>query len=196
MSCSRPATASAPGLVVLEQRLQHLAAEAARRRDDSLVMRLEQLPVDLGLLVVPLEIRAARQLDEVAIAGERLRQRGEVVVRLAPALDLAPGVVHGAVAPRRPLRPVLVRLVELGADDGSDADVARGAVQVEDAVHVAVVGDPDRRLPVLGRRGHDVTDARRTIEHRVLGVHVEMDERSSHSPVDNPVDESHRCKSD
>ena len=49
-------------------------------------------------------------------------------------------------------------------------------VQLERAVHVPVVGDADRGLPVGGGRGHDLADPRRTVEHRVLGVEVQMDE--------------------
>ena len=56
---------------------------------------------------------------------------------------------------------------------------ARGlgrGVQLERAVHVAVVGDADRRLPV-GRGGRDdLADPRRPVEHRVLGVEMQMDE--------------------
>ena len=74
-------------------RLEHLAAQAARRGDDALVVLLEDLPVDLGLLVVALEVRAARQLDEVSVADAVLRERGEVVVGLPPTLDLAARVV-------------------------------------------------------------------------------------------------------
>ena len=79
-------------------------------------------------------------------------------------------------------------------------------VEVEDPVHVAVVGDADRRLAVGRGRGHDVVDPGRAVEHRVLGVHVEVGERVAHdalrladvrSPHDpQPVDESHRCDSD
>jgi hypothetical protein len=168
-------------LVVLEQGLEHLATEAPGRRDDPLVVVLEQLPVHLGLLVVALEVGPARELDEVAVAGERLRERGQVVVGLAPTLDLAAGVVDLAVAPGRSLRAVLVGLVELGPDDRDDAGVPGRLVHVEDAVHVPVVGDPERGLTVGGGRRDDVADARCTIEHRVLGVHMEMDERLTHS---------------
>ena len=70
-------------------------------------------------------------------------------------------------------------LVQLRADDRHDAGLARGLVHRQDAVHVAVVGDADRGLPVGGGRGHDVADPRRAVEHRVLGVQVQMDERSS-----------------
>ena len=50
-------------------------------------------------------------------------------------------------------------------------------VEVEDAVHVAVVGDADRRLAVGHRGGHDLVDPRRAVEHRELGVEVEVGER-------------------
>ncbi len=59
--------------------------------------------------------------------------------------------------------------------------VARRFVERQDAVHVAVVGDADRRLAVGRRRGHDLADPRRTVEHRVLGVEVQMDERIGQS---------------
>ena len=166
-------------LVALQQRLQDLAAEAARRDDEALVVRVEQLPVDLGLHVVALEVGAARELDQVAVADVGLGQRGEVVVRLAPALDVAAGVVLAAPASGS-LRAVLVGLVELGADDRLEAVVLGRPVEVEDAVHVAVVGDPDRRLAVGGRLGHHVADPRRPVEHRELGVQMQMGERVGH----------------
>ena len=55
--------------------------------------------------------------------------------------------------------------------------VAALLVEVEDAVHVAVVGDGERRLAVRHRRGHDLADSRRAVEHRVLGMSVQVDER-------------------
>ena len=54
---------------------------------------------------------------------------------------------------------------------------ARRGVHRERAVHVAVVGDADRGLAVGGDRGDDVADPRRTVEHRVLGVQVQVNER-------------------
>ena len=54
---------------------------------------------------------------------------------------------------------------------------SRAAVYIgSDAVHVAVVGDADRGLAVGRGRGHDLADPRRTVEHRVLGVQMQMDE--------------------
>ena len=100
MSCSRPAFSSAPSLVALQQRLQHVAAEAAGGGDEALVVPLEQLPVDPGLVVVALEEGPAGELDEVAVAGVVLGQQGEVVVELLAALGVAAGVVDPAPAAR------------------------------------------------------------------------------------------------
>ena len=59
--------------------------------------------------------------------------------------------------------------------------------RVEDPVHVAVVGDPHGRLAVRDRRGDDVADARCAVEHRVLGVLVQVDEAVRHlAPVSLP----------
>ena len=49
--------------------------------------------------------------------------------------------------------------------------------ELEDPVHVAVVGDPERRLAVGYRLGDELVEARRAVEHRELGVDVEMGER-------------------
>ena len=53
---------------------------------------------------------------------------------------------------------------------------SRPRVHRQGAVHVAVVGDPDRGLAVGRHRRDDVTDARGAVEHRVLGVQMQMDE--------------------
>ena len=66
--------------------------------------------------------------------------------------------------------------VALHTDDRLHAGGLGGTEEVEDAVHVAVVGDPDGRLAVGGGGGHDVVDPRRAVEHRELGVEVKVDE--------------------
>ena len=72
----QPARLLQRGLVVAgEQRLQHLAAEAAGGGDDALAVVVEELPVDLGLDVVALEEGPARELDQVAVAGVVLGQQ-------------------------------------------------------------------------------------------------------------------------
>ena len=98
-----------PDAVVGEQRLEDDAAEAAGRGDQALVVALEQLPVDAGLVVVALEVGGRRQLEQVAVAVVGLGQQGQVVVELLAALDVAAGVVD--LAP--PHRPLVARLAAM-----------------------------------------------------------------------------------
>ena len=150
-------------VVAGEDRLRHRATEAAGGADEALVVLLEQVEVDTRLLEEAVEVRARRHLDEVLVSLRGLGEQGEVV-------DVV------LVAPR----PVVARRgdhVGLGADDRGEVGVARGAVEVEDAVHVPVVGDADRGLPVGRGGGHHLGDARGAVEHRELGVQVEVHER-------------------
>jgi hypothetical protein len=43
-----------------------------------------------------------------------------------------------------------------------------------------VIGDADRGLPVGDRGTDDVADARRAVEHRVLGVQMQVNEGLRH----------------
>ena len=59
-----------------------------------------------------------------------------------------------------------------------------------------MVGDRYRRLAVGGNRPHQVFDPRRTIEHRELGVDMQMGEplRRAASPRTTSGNELHVCK--
>ena len=63
-------------------------------------MAVEQLPVDTRLVVVALEEREARELDQVLVAGLVLGEQGQVVVELLATLGLTARVVHAASAGR------------------------------------------------------------------------------------------------
>ena len=156
------------GVVVGEQALGHRAAETPAGGDETLRVLLEQLEVDARLVVVAVEVRVRRDLDEVAVPLGGLGEHREVV-------DVV-------VVAARPVEPARGDHVGLGADDRRETGVARGAVEVDDAVHVPVVGDADRGLTVGCGGGHDVLDACRAVEHRVLGVEMEMHERLAHVP--------------
>ena len=69
-------------LVAVQQRLQHVTAEATARRDQAIGVLLEQLPVHAGLVVIALHERERRELDEVLVALVVLCQQDEVVVEL------------------------------------------------------------------------------------------------------------------
>ena len=166
-------------LIAVHERLQHLAAEAPTGHDQARCVLLEQFPVDLGLHVVALEEGAARQLDEVLVALGILGQCREVVVGLASTLGLTAGIIHATPAGGA-LGAMVVGLVELRTDDRLHAVLTGRLVEVEDAIHVAVVGDPDRGLTISRGRRHHVAHTSSTIEHRELGVQMEVGEGIGH----------------
>ena len=153
--------------LALKQRLEHYTAQAAGGGDDAVVVALEQLPVDSGSVVVALEEGLGRELDEVAVALGGLGQEGEVVVELLALRALTAGVVQ-PTPPYRPLEPRVGRLVGLEADHGVQALGPGLLVEVEDPVHVPVVGDPDGGLAVGGGGGDDLVDTGRSVEHGEL----------------------------
>ena len=164
-----------PLVVALEQRLQDVTAEAAGGRDEALVVPAEQLPVHPRLVVVALHEGQAGQLDQVAIALITLGEQREVVVQLLAALGVAAGVVDAATT-RRALTAVLVGHVGLGADDRLDALGTTLLEELEHPVHVAVIGDTERRLAVGDGLGDEIIEARCAVQHRELRVDVEVGE--------------------
>jgi len=71
------------------------------------------------------------------------------------------------------------RDVGLDADDRLDAGLASRLVELVGSVHVAVVGHADRGHAEPPGLGEQRRDLRCAVEHRVLGVHMEMNERIS-----------------
>ena len=124
-----------------------------------------------------------RDLDEVAVPLGGFGEDREVI-------DVV-------IVATRTVEPARGDHVGLGADDRCETRFARGAVEVDDAVHVPVIGDADCRLAVGCRGGHHVLHTGRAVEHRVLGVQMEMDERLRqaaaplHRDFPTPVDKSH-----
>ena len=82
-------------------------------------------------------------------------------------------VVLDPLAGRR-RRRVVVDEVDLAADDRLDPGLARGLVELDRAVHHAVVGEPERGLPERGGALDEAVDLRGAVEQRVLGVDVEV----------------------
>ena len=123
--------------------------------------RGEQLHVDVGLAArEALEEAGRGELDQVGEAGVVLGQQGEVVA-------LVLGLLLDRLA--------VVDEVGLEPDDRLDPVLLAGLVEVDGAVHHAVVGEPQRRLPELGGARRHRVDLAGAVEQRVLAVGVEMD---------------------
>jgi hypothetical protein len=159
---------ASPSLLALEEDLlRDPAAHARRRRDEARAVLLEELQIDARRAVVhavdPAEAHDAR---EVRVALHVLREEHEVRVRAR--------------------RRVLARAgdeVDLAADDRLDARVLARADELQRAVHVRVVGERDGLLSERRSALRELLQPDRTVQHRELGVDVEMDELCRHRPA-------------
>ena len=105
--------------------------QTAREGDHPRGVAAEQLQVHIGLAApVPLEEAGGAQLHKVPEALVVAGQEGQVVALVAHRVALQ--IVHE---------------VGLDADDRLDPVLAAGLVVLHRAVHHAVIGEPERRLP-------------------------------------------------
>jgi hypothetical protein len=160
------------------------AGRAAGRDDQALAVLLEELLVHAGLEVVALEARARGEPEKVVHALGRLgphRHVGvgattrDVVAALLGAVTLAPADPPALLAGRARCQ------VGLDADDRLDAVLPCLRVEVVGAVQVAVVGHRDRGHAEIGDSREEPVEERGAVQHRVLGVDVEVNE-----PVPGP----------
>ena len=142
----------------LQKQLGQIAAQACRKADQSFGVLLEQLVVDAGLVVKALGKPGADQLDEVAIAGLVFTQQN-----------------HMAVFARR---AVLLKAVgtdiHLAADDGGDALLQAGVIEVDDPVHHAVIGHGGVREAKLLKTLDQGLDAVGPVQEAVFGMQMQM----------------------
>ena len=150
------------GVAGLVQRPVQLRRGAAGEGDEALAVGAQALPVDAGAVVEALQVRLRGQRHEVAPAGVVHRQQRQVI-----GVGAGGGVALGHLAGRD---------VGLHAQDGVDAGAPAGAVEVERAVQVAVVGDGQGFLPQPLRALHERVDLGKAVEQAELGVCVEMRE--------------------
>ena len=139
---------------------------------------LEQLEVRSRLVVVAAQKRLTGDLDEVLVADVVLCEQDRVVIELLAGACAAARVI-GAAGAIGAFGARLVCQVDLASDDRLDPGVAAALVELEDPVHVAVIGDSQGRLTVGNRRVDGVVDTRGTVEHRILGMDMQMGERIS-----------------
>ena len=122
----------------------------------------EDLLVDAGLVVHPFHLADRAEAHQVHIAGVVSGEQRQMV---GVAVDAA--LAH---------EPRARGDVDLTADDRLDPRVLAGFVEVDGAVHDAVVREADRGHLELRGAAHHRLDAAGAIEQRVLGVIVEVDE--------------------
>ena len=125
-------------------------------------MGRQEVAVDAGLVVEAVQAGARDQAHQVAVAGEVAGEQGEVEGAAVEG-GVAVGVGAGGD-------------VDLAADDGADALVAGGQVEVGGGVHGAVVGDGDRVHAERGGALDEVGNATEAVEQAEFAVDVEVGE--------------------
>ncbi len=140
-----------------------LAPEAGREADQVLVVALQELVVDPGLVVEALDERQGRQVAQVPVALGVLGQQDHVVVL-------------GRLFAARLVRPRTGGDVELAPDDGVDLRGLAFLVEFQGPEHVAMVGQGEMLHPELFRTGNERLDRGGPVEEREIRMNVEVDE--------------------
>ena len=152
----------------------HLTAGASGGGDQALAVPSEQLAVHPRLVEVALEAGQGGHPEQVVHPGRGAGQQGEVGVGAA-----AGDVVLAGLAPAHPgaVEPAGAgSQVSLHPDDRLDAVLARLLPELVGAEHEPVVGGGQRGHAHPGGLGEEIVDLGRAVEHRVLGVRVQVNE--------------------
>ncbi len=152
-------------VAVLQESFVDVAAQACRERDQALGVAREQVLIDARLVVEAVEVAGGNQLDEVAVAFLVFAQQHQVVV--------AVGFAAHADA--------LLGDVDFAADHGVDAVFLGLVIELDGAEEVAVIGHGDGGHFLLGHHLHKLRDLAGSVEQRVVGVAVKMNERVRHA---------------
>ncbi len=100
------------GQLVLLNQLRDFARQAARERDEPVLVRGQQFFVNAGLVVIALQMGGGRELDEILVAGLILGQEEQVVINVPRSRS---SLLLEAAAGRN---------IDLAADDRLDASLA------------------------------------------------------------------------
>ncbi len=156
-----------------------LSTWAAGGPDQATGVLVEQLAVDPRLVEVALKRGQRAQAEQVVHSCGVLRPQRHMG-ECAAARDVVAAVLAGfGVTPAHSLALGTVRLggdIGFHADNRLDAARLRSAVELVGTEGVSVVGYRDSRHAEPLATGEQIADSRRPIEHRVVRVHVQVDE--------------------
>ena len=155
-------------IVVLMQILRDPSCEAGGKADKALVVLPQKVHVHARAVVEAVDEAARDHIDEILIARHILAQQDQMI-------GLAVERIHLVKARSR-------RDIDLAADDRLDPGSLRSLVEINDAVHHAVIRQGDGLLPKLLDTGHHVLDAARAVKQAVFRVDVQMDKSHVFSP--------------
>ena len=102
-----------------------------------------------------------------------------MVVELLSTISIATAIVDLAAA-NRSLVSRFEGHVGLSTDNGVDPTFSAGLIEVQDSIHVAVVGNAKGRHSISNCLCHQRIDSSCPVEHRELGVGVQVGKTRRH----------------
>ena len=153
-----------PPLLSGQEQPRHFGVQAPGQNEEAVRVLGQQLLVDPGLVVEPLEVAAGDELDEIVVAGLVPDEDGDVVGTLVLPVDR--GALEAAARSH----------VELAAQDGLDAGGSCLLVEIDRPEQVPVVSEGDGREAEVRRPVDQPLQARGAVEETVLRVYVEVNE--------------------
>ena len=151
---------------IMQQMLRDIAADTGGHADQSLTVLREQIIVDAGPIIEPMDKSLRRKPHQVLIAGLILRQQDEMAI-LPVQLPLLDSVATG-------------RHIGLHAYDRLDPLLLAFPIKIDDAVHDPVIRDSHGGLAQGFGSRHQGRDAGRSIQQRVLGMDMQMRKGNRH----------------
>ncbi len=147
-----------PLIVLRHQPPGKLPRQTGGQGDKPLAVLPKQIRVDARLVVKPLGVAHGDHVGEVFVPLHILAQQHQMA-RLV-------------VQPVLPVKPGPGSHIHLTADDRMDPRRLTGLVEVDGAVHIAVVGDGDGALPQLMKPRRQLVDAAHPVQQRVLCMYM------------------------
>ena len=139
----------------------------AGKGNKPVVMKLEKLLINPGLIVKSLEVARSDQLEQIAVAPFVLDQQSEMMEGLASWL---------------PATAIGLGDIDFAADDRFYASFLSCYIEIDDAVHVAVVSDSKAIHAQFLGPGDKLGDAAHAVEQAILGVNVKVGKSLGHWP--------------
>ena len=147
-------------IVSRQNRLGHLAGKTGGHADKPFVVLFQQLLIHTGLGIKAFHEGGGDHLDQVFVTGLVFAQQDQMVV----AVDL----VHLVKASAG-------RHIDFAADNGLDARLFCRLVELQAAVHDAVVGAGNGGLSALLYPVHQLVDAAGSVQEAVLRMDMQVD---------------------
>ena len=149
-----------PVIVAVYQAAGNFSGQAGGQADKALRMPAQQVQINAGLDIEPVHKGLAHQVRQIPVSRFVFAQQHQMTgfgVQLISLIQPgAPGHIY------------------LAADDRMDALGLAGPIEVDGAVHNAVVRDGHSRLPQLLHQLRQVPDAARTVQQTVFRVDMQM----------------------